>query len=196
MRRLLVGYLAGVGAGSVIGVAFGSSRLLRLTFRPVAVFFRAVPPVVLLPVALLLFGSGDAEKIFLIAFMCVWPILLNAEDGVAGIDATVRDAARAYGIRGWRRLWYVTLPAILPRVFAGMRISLSFAVLLLVVAELYGSLNGVGHVVQVEANSYDIAQMWSGVLMLGLIGYVLNMILLWAEHHVIRWHQMRRRDAA
>jgi ABC-type nitrate/sulfonate/bicarbonate transport system permease component len=192
LERLGVGYAIAVIVGAGLGFVFGTTRLARLMFRPVTVFFRSVPPIGLLPVAIALFGTGDHEKYFVIAFTCVWPILLNTEDGVADIDPTIKDSARAYGVTGPRYFVDVLLPATLPRIFAGMRTSLAFAVLLLVVAELVGSTNGIGYTLLIATNSYEMSKMWASVLLLGALGYTLNLLLVTVERRTIRWHHARR----
>jgi ABC-type nitrate/sulfonate/bicarbonate transport system permease component len=191
LRRLALGFGAAVLIGATLGFVFGAFPVLRMMFRPVTVFFRSIPPVTLIPIALLLFGISDQQKVFVIAFMCIWPILLNTEDGVAEIDPTARDSARAYGVSGPSYFWNVMLPATLPRIFAGMRTALAFALLLLVIAELVGSTEGLGFQVQLAATSYAMANMWAGVLMLGVLGYVLNLLLELTERRTIKWHYAR-----
>jgi ABC-type nitrate/sulfonate/bicarbonate transport system permease component len=187
LERLFGGYAIGVVLGVVIGVVFGVSRRIRLMFRPVAAFLRSVPPPVLIPPAIVLLGIGGAEKIAIIAFVCLWPVALNTEDGVVGIDPTILDTARSYNIKGIDRLRLVVLPAVAPRIFAGMRFSLSISVTMLVVAEMIASSNGVGFFVLNAEQSYSIPQMWAGILLLGLLGYLLNVALYAVERRVLRW---------
>jgi ABC-type nitrate/sulfonate/bicarbonate transport system permease component len=141
---------------------------------------------------LLVFGIGDTAKVFLIVLGCVWPILLGTIDGVSGIDPVTGDTARAYGIAGPRRLFGITLPAASPQIVAGMRTSLSLAVILMVVSEMVGSTDGVGHFIVEAQRSFAITDMWSGILLLALIGYVLNLAFELGERRVLRWHRMRR----
>jgi ABC-type nitrate/sulfonate/bicarbonate transport system permease component len=188
LERLFAGYLIGVAAGVLAGILFGTSTIFRMLFRPFAAFLRSVPPPVLIPPAIVLLGIGGSEKIAIIAFVCMWPIALNTEDGMLGIDPTVLDTARAYSITGLRRLRLVVLPAVAPRIFVGMRFSLSLAVTMLVVAEMIASSNGVGFFVLSAEQSFSIPQMWAGILMLGLLGYGLNLGLSIIERRVIGWH--------
>ena len=121
----------GAGFGIAVVVAIGAGLLLGLSPRarraaaPIVEFLRAIPPPALLPFAILVIGVGDSMKVFIIAFVCVWPILLNTIDGVMGVDPTLKDTTRVYGISGRERLWRVMLPAASPQIFAGMRTSLS-----------------------------------------------------------------------
>lgn len=177
--------LIGVGAG----VALGRSRRLRTAMAPLLEFLRNIPPPALVPFALLVFGIGESEKVFLIVLGCVWPILLATIDGVAEIDPVTRDTARAYGVGGARGLCYVVLPAAAPRIAAGMRTSLSLAVILMVVSEMVGSTDGIGYFIVEAQRSFAIADMWSGILVLALLGYALNAGFSLVERRALRWHR-------
>ena len=173
-------------------IALGASRWLRLLFDPVINFLRATPPPALLPLFIVICGIGSLMKIIVVFFVCVWPIMLNTTDGMDGIDPTLLDTARSYGITGWERMRSVVLPAIAPRVFAGLRISLSLAVLILIVAEMVASSNGIGYFVLQAQQSFAIPQMWAGTVLLGLLGWGLNAAFGLAERRVLRWHVSMR----
>ncbi|MDP2710461.1 MAG: ABC transporter permease [Solirubrobacteraceae bacterium] len=190
--RLATGYGAAVVVGVAGGVLLGLSPALRMMAQPTVSFLRSMPAVALIPPTIVLFGIDTTQKAFVIAFMCCWPILLNTADGVAELDGTVRSTARAYGIRGLDRLRFVVLPAAAPRIFAGMRMSLSWALLLLVVSEMIGSTNGVGHFIIQAQFSFALDNMWAGILLLGMMGYVLNASLVMIERRVLRWHVSTR----
>jgi ABC-type nitrate/sulfonate/bicarbonate transport system permease component len=195
LKRIALGFLLATVVGIGAGVALGSSRVTRTAFSPLLEFVRAIPPPALIPFVLLVFGIGDAAKIFLIALGCVWPIMLGTIDGVAGIDSVTRDTADVYGIKGPRRLYGVTLPAAGPQIAAGMRTSLSLAIILMVISEMVGSTNGIGNFIIEAQRSFAITEMWSGILLLALIGYLLNLAFELCERRVLRWHRMRRADA-
>ena len=134
-------------------------------------------------------------KVLIIAFACVWPILLNAIDGVAGVDAALLETARSYGVRPLDRLRYVIVPAALPQIFAGLRTSLSIAVIVMVVSEMVASTNGIGFFILESQSSFAIAEMWSGILLLGILGYVLNLTFTHIERRLLRWHRGARASA-
>ena len=156
--------------------------------RPVTTFLRSTPPPLLVPVAIALFGIGLGMKVFVIAFVCVWPIALNTEDGYVSLDPIVIETTRCYGLGFWKRLTRVVLPAISPRIFAGMRTSVAIAVLLLVIAEQLGSTDGIGWFVLYSQQGYNVRGMWAGIVMLGLLGIVATALLSLAERRVLRWH--------
>jgi ABC-type nitrate/sulfonate/bicarbonate transport system permease component len=190
--RLLFGYLIAVVVGVGGGIALGLSPVLRRVSAPIVEFLRAIPAPALLPFALLVLGVGNDSKIFVIAFVCLWPILLNAVDGVAGVDPTLVDTGRVYRIPASDRLRHVVLPAAAPQIFAGMRTSLSLALILMVISEMVASSNGIGYFVLQSQRSFAIPEMWSGIILLGLLGYAFNAVFLLIERRVLAWHRGAR----
>jgi len=193
--RLFCGYFIAVGVGVAGGIALGMSPVLRRVAAPIVEFLRAIPAPALLPFALLVLGVGNDSKIFVIAFVCLWPVLLNAVDGVAGVDPTLVDTGRVYRIPASDRLRYVVLPAAAPQIFAGMRTSLSLALILMVISEMVASSNGIGYFVLQSQRSFAIPEMWSGIILLGLLGYVFNAGFLLVERRVLAWYRGSRAGA-
>jgi ABC-type nitrate/sulfonate/bicarbonate transport system permease component len=191
----------GLGFAIAVVVAVGAGLLLGLSPRarrgaaPIVDFLRAIPPPALLPFAILVVGVGDSMKVAIIAFVCVWPILLNTVDGVTGVDPTLRDTTRVYGVSRRDRLWRVMLPAASPQIFAGLRTSLSLALILMVISEMVASTNGIGYFVLQQQRTFAIPEMWSGILLLGILGYTLNGALVLIERRVLRWHRGARASA-
>lgn len=192
LRRIALGYSLAVLGALVVGVPLGLSPTARRMATPVVEFLRAIPPPALIPFAIVVIGVGDDMKIFIIAFVSTWPVLLNTIDGIGGIDPTLLDTARAYGIRGRERLRRIIIPAAMPQVFAGMRTALSLAVLLMVISEMVASTNGLGFFVLQAQRSFAIPEMWSGILLLGVLGYVLNLLFVLVERRVLAWHRGAR----
>ena len=190
--RMGLGYGMAVMVAVTVGVLLGLSRRARLAASPIVEFLRAIPPPALLPFAILVLGVGDSMKIFIIAFVCLWPILLNTIDGVTGVEPTLRETARVYGVGTTDRLWRVMMPAASPQIFAGMRTSLSLALILMVVSEMVASTNGIGYFVLQSQRSFAIPEMWSGIFVLGILGYTLNAVFVVIERRVLRWHRGAR----
>lgn len=189
LERLTLGFLAAVIVGVPLGLLIGmSSSWVRMYTRPVTTFLRSLPPPLMVPVAIALFAIGLTMKVFVISFVCIWPIALNTEDGYTSLDPTVLETARSYGIRSWDRIFKVVLPAVSPRIFAGLRTSIAIAVLMLVVAEQLGSSNGIGWFVLYSQQGYDVKGMWAGIVMLGLLGIAATGLLSLIERVVLRWH--------
>ncbi|WP_229663241.1 ABC transporter permease [Microbacterium album] len=192
LGRMFLGYAIAVVIAVVSGVALGLSVVARQAASPLVEFFRAIPPTALLPFAILVFGVGFEMKVFIIAFVCVWPVLLNTIDGVRAIDPVLRETVRVYRLSNVDQLRRIVLPAIAPQVFAGMRTSLSLAVILMVVSEMVASTNGIGYFVLQAQRSFDIAEMWSGILLLGIFGYLLNAVFIWIERRSLTWYRAIR----
>ncbi|GAB3490450.1 ABC transporter permease [Nocardiopsis coralliicola] len=192
LYRLLAGFAASALIGVALGMAAGSVRWVGRLVEPFAAFFRAVPAPALLPFAVALFGIGDQMKIFLIVTVCVWPILLNTTEGFAGADRTMVETARTLRVGRRRLLLEVLLPAALPRIMAGLRTALSLAVITMVISELVGSTNGIGFFVLQAQRSFALADMWSGIVLLGIIGYLLNLAFERLERRVVGWQHESR----
>jgi ABC-type nitrate/sulfonate/bicarbonate transport system permease component len=190
--RFALGFIVACVIGVVGGLALGRSVVLRMLTTPIVSFLRSTPAVALLPLAIVLIGIGTPMSVAIIAFVCCWPILLNTTDGVVELDPTLRATVKSYGIGGLDRLRLVVLPAISPRVLAGMRTSISLALLLLVVSEMIGNSNGIGNFIFQAQQTFAIADMWAGIALLGLLGYVVNTGFGAVERRLLRWHVSER----
>jgi ABC-type nitrate/sulfonate/bicarbonate transport system permease component len=195
LLRMGAGFAIAVMLGVAAGLVLGLAPRARRATSPLVEFLRAIPPPALLPFAILVIGVGDSMKIFIIALVCVFPILLNTIDGVTGVDPTLDDTARVYGISARDRMLRVVLPAASPQIFAGMRTSVSLALILMVISEMVASTNGIGYFVLQSQRSFAIPEMWSGILLLGILGYTLNGVFALIERRVLRWHRGARASA-
>jgi ABC-type nitrate/sulfonate/bicarbonate transport system permease component len=191
--RLLAGYGIAIVVSVALGVLIGTSRTVRATLEPVLEFFPAIPPPVLVPIFLLLLGIGDGMKIIVIAFGCMWPILLNTVEGVRAVDSVLSDTARTYRISGTARLRHLVLPAASPQIYAGLRQGLSVAIILMVISELFAATNGVGFAVVQAQRSFAIPETWAGMLLLGLLGFLLAMLFRIVENRQLAWYHGLRR---
>lgn len=189
LGRLLVGYLIAVLIGVGLGVAVGLSRTLRAVLEPVMEFFRAVPPPVLVPIIILFAGIGDGMKVLVIISGSVWPILLNSVEGVRSVDEVLRDTARSFRLGRRTQLMHLVLRGASPQIFAGARQALSIAIILMVISEMFAARNGLGFTVIQFQRSFAIPQMWSGIIMLGLIGVLLSLIFHVVEHQALAWYR-------
>jgi ABC-type nitrate/sulfonate/bicarbonate transport system permease component len=189
LLRLLAGWSVAIAVGVSLGTVIGLSARLAELIEPSAQFLRAIPPPALLPLFLVLFGIGDGMKVAMIAFGVVWPILVNTVDGVRSVDPLQLDTGRIYRIGLWDRLFRIILPSAAPKVFAGLRVSLSIAVILMVISEMVATLNGIGFTLVQAQTSFRTIDVWAGIVLLGSIGYVLNAALGVVEGRVLHWQQ-------
>jgi ABC-type nitrate/sulfonate/bicarbonate transport system permease component len=191
LARMLGAWAIAVVVGVTLGIALGRSPRALDYVGPLLAFFRAIPPPVLAPVFLLIFNLGTPMQVATIVFGVIWPVILNSVDGARSIDPTQRATARSFRLP--RRQWVlgVVLPAALPKIFAGLRVSLSLALILMVISELLGSTEGLGYQLNIAKNAFDFTAMWSVVVLLGVLGYLFNTILLAVERRVLRWQPGR-----
>lgn len=187
--RLAAGYALATVLGVGLGVAIGRFRRLRETVEPVLEFARAIPPPVMIPILMVVAGIGNTMKVFVIVFGCIWPILLNTVEGVRGIDEVLVDTARSYRMRRTSQLRHVTLPAASPQIFAGLRQALSLAIILMVISEMFAASSGLGFTIVRFQRSFAMPEMWSGIILLGLLGFVLSLLFRAAEARALHWYE-------
>ena len=190
LERVLVGFAIATVLGVGLGIPLGLSRWGRAFAMPHVEYWRAMPPPALLPISIvLLHDIGNVQKISFIAFFCLFPILLNTMDGVRSIDPTLVETARSYNIARRERIRRIVVPAALQQIAAGMRTSLSLAVIIMVLAEWFSSTSGVGYVLLDAKNTLQMGPMWAAILLIGLLGYLLNVAFLLVERRVLAWHR-------
>jgi ABC-type nitrate/sulfonate/bicarbonate transport system permease component len=188
LLRLAIGYATALVLGIVIGMPIGASPRLRAVVEPVLEFLRAIPPPVLVPVLMLMAGIGNTMKILVIISGCLWPILLNTVEGVRAVDEVLTDTCRSYRIRGRLRVWHLMVRSASPQIVAGARQALSIGIILMVISEMFAASSGIGFTVIQFKDGFRIPQMWTGVILLGLIGVVLALLFRLAERHVLGWY--------
>jgi len=188
LGRLAVGIVLAVAIGVAAGTLIGLVRWLRELLEPTLEFFRAVPPPVLIPIIAVLVGANDAMKVVVIVAGAVWPVLLNTIEGVRATDSVMTETARSFALTPAERLRFLVLPAASPRIMTGVRQCLSIALILMVISEMFFSSSGLGFKIVYFQRNYLIAEMWSGIVLLGLIGVLLAVIFGFVERRVLRWY--------
>lgn len=189
MYRVALGLCIGVGAGTVVGLAIGYFRGLDPWVRPVVEFHRSIPAAAVLPGALLLLGATDTMRVSIIAFGCAFPALLAAIDGARRVDELMLDTARMSGLSRPQTLVQVVVPAALPQIFAGIRISLGLALIMMVISELIAADSGLGFYILRNQRLFRTADVYAGVLVIGTIGWLFTAAVLQVEKRLLRWHK-------
>lgn len=190
----VIGMVLGAGFAVVIGSLLGLSRFAYRSAIPVIEFFKTIPVIAILPIALLLFGATLTMKYTLISFGVFWPLTVQVIYGVRSIDPTVRDTATVLQIRGVRRFFVVILPSAAPFIATGLRVSAAVALILDVVAELIGGGSGVGLQILNSENAGPTAYplMYGYIVVAGLLGVALAGSFSLAERRVLHWHETQR----
>jgi ABC-type nitrate/sulfonate/bicarbonate transport system permease component len=174
------------------GLALGASDLAYRMSRFTIDFLRTIPPVALIPLALLLYGATQTMALVLIVFGSVWPVLLQSMYGVHQVDPVARDVAHAYQFRRRETIWGVVLPSAAPFVATGIRIAATMSLLLAVGAELIGDAPGLGQSISVAEQNGQVPQMYAYIVVSAVLGVLINLALLRLERRTLRWHAAHR----
>nr|WP_211489933.1 ABC transporter permease [Georgenia thermotolerans] len=188
LYRLVIGYLIALVLGVGVGTAIGLSPRLRAFAEPALEFFRAIPPPVMIPIIMLFLGIFTTMKVFVIATGAVWPILLNTVEGVRGVDDVLRDTSSVYRLRPATKLRTLVLRGASPQIVTGARQALSIAIILMVISEMFAASNGLGFTIVQFQRSFAIPEMWTGIILLGLVGVILSLIFRAIERPVLAWY--------
>jgi ABC-type nitrate/sulfonate/bicarbonate transport system permease component len=186
LGRMLGAWAVAVAIAVAVGLVLGRSRTGMAYAGGTLNFLRAIPPPLWIAPFLVTVGL-DAMPTGTIIFGAIWPILLNTVDGARTVDGTKVDTARAFRLSKTQWILGVVLPSALPKIFAGLRLSLSMALILMVVSELQGSSYGIGYQLVVAQFDYKMPEMWAWILLLSVLGYVFNTVLLIGERRALRW---------
>lgn len=187
--RVGPGLMYGALAGITFGILLARINWMYELFFPVFQFLRAIPSSAKIPMFMALLGITEVEKISVIAVGVALPLMMNVMDGVKNIDPTLESMAEVYKISRWDRLWGIIIPSAGPQTFAGLRVATMVALIVLTLAELTGASSGIGYYISYASSNFKPLDMWSGVLLLGALGYVLNLLLTVIEHRALRWQR-------
>ena len=196
----LQGWALGLGIAAVaaipIGMLLGSSRVSYRALRAVIEFLRPIPSVALIPLAVLVYGTGLQSKVFLAVYAAFWPILVQAIYGVQDVDPVATDTARAFGLGRVQRLVRVTLPSSAAYIATGLRISSAVALILAVTAELVIGSPGLGREINIARQGGATDLMYAMIIVTGLLGWALNAVFVAIERRVLHWHPSQRGASA
>jgi len=185
--RMFAGWLAACAVGIALGAAIASSSLARKLLQPSAEFLRPLPASAVLPPAILVLGLSDAMIVFVVAFGCVWPILLGAIQGFRSLEPRLVEVSRLMNFSPWKKAWAFQLPSALPDIFAGMRVSIAIALIVTVASEMLSSQPGIGYLMLVAARAFRSADIFAGIIVLGALGFATNYGIQRLEDHLLRW---------
>jgi ABC-type nitrate/sulfonate/bicarbonate transport system permease component len=189
VERMAYGWALASGIGIALGALIGISPALRAWLQPMLEMIRPLPASAIVPVAIALIGLSPAMVLIVIAFGAVWPVLLATVHGFASMEPRLHEVSRVLRLSPLAFVFKIGLPNALPDALAGMRISLTVSLILAIVGEMLASQDGLGQAILQAARSFRSAELFAGVVLLGLIGFVSNALLSWAEHRALRWKQ-------
>ncbi|HVO88959.1 MAG TPA: ABC transporter permease [Casimicrobiaceae bacterium] len=186
---VLMGFVIAVGTGVPLGLLMGLNRLADAFFNPVFQLLRPIAPIAWIPLTILWFGLGTPAKLFVIWLASFAPALINTYTGVRNIDPVVLAAARVHGAGAREMLFDVVLPAALPTIFTGLRLSLQACWMVLVAAELVGSITGLGHIMIIATRDLNPGMIFIGMVSVAVLGVLLTLVLALVERMAIPWRQ-------
>jgi ABC-type nitrate/sulfonate/bicarbonate transport system permease component len=194
--QTLQGWALGLGIAIVLavpaGMIVGSSRMLYRALRVPIEFLRPIPSVALIPLAVLVYGTGLQSKVFLAAFASFWPLFIQTLYGMQDVDPVLNDTAKSFGLSRFERVRRITLPSAVPYIATGIRISSAVALILSVTAELVIGAAGLGRSISVAQAGGAVDLMYALIIATGVLGWLLNIAATRGERRVLHWHPSQR----
>ena len=186
------GFLIAAVLAVPAGLVIAANRLVFRSTRLLIDFLRPIPPVAVLPLAVLLMGTGTEMKIYLVAFSAVFPILFQTMYGVQDVDPVTRDTTRAYGLSNWQQYRHVVLPSATPYIATGLRLAATIALVVTVATELIVGSSGLGYGINQVRYADDVPAMYALIFVTGLIGWLITIGFSALEKRVLHWHHSHR----
>jgi len=191
LGRIAIGFLIGAVPGLVLGLAMGLSRYLRAALNPMVGALYPIPKSAILPLLILVFGTGEASKYAIVASGVFFLVLLNTVAGVLSIEPVYLDVGRNFGAGRLQTFLTVALPGALPLVFTGIRLAWGTALILIVVGEIFVSRSGLGYLINNSYQTFQVEKMYAGLIVLSAIGYLSFLLLDELQRWLIPWRGAR-----
>jgi NitT/TauT family transport system permease protein len=189
LRRVLLGFCLGVALAVPVGFLMGWYRLARGLIEPFVQFFRMIPPLAIIPLAIVTMGIGETPKVFVIFLAAFLSSVVATFQGVVSVDKTLINAARVLGAGDATIFRRVIVPASMPFILVGMRIGLGAAWATVVAAELIAAQSGLGFRMQQAQLYYDLATIFVSLIAIGVLGLTMDRLLLALENRLTRWQE-------
>ena len=184
---LAVGFSLAIMTGLAVGIAMGTFPTLRRILDPYVNAFYAMPTVALVPLVIIWLGLGFEAKVFLTWLVSVFPVIINAQIGVANVPPAFIETARAFGCNRWQVFRRVVLYAAVPFFIAGVRLGLGRALVGVVVAEMFTALAGLGYMVVFYGNTFRTAELFVPIVVLAALSIAITNVIYRIEHRIAPW---------
>lgn len=192
MARVLQGFTVAALAGVAVGLAAGTWRALDRLVEPMIELLRPIPPLAFLPMMVLWFGIGETSKIAFIAYAAFFPVFTTTVEGIKHVDPLLLRAASSLGATRLELFRHVVLPAALPAIITGLRLGFGLSFFVIVAAEFIAADSGLGYMINDARTFFMVSQMLLGAVVIGLIGFLFNILLRALENRLLRWRQATR----
>jgi ABC-type nitrate/sulfonate/bicarbonate transport system permease component len=188
---MALGWLLASLLGIMLGALIGSSARARAYLGPMLELMRPLPASAIMPLAISLLGLSERMVLAVIAFGALWPMLLATVHGFAAVEPRLYEVSRALGLSKLEQIYKISLPSSMPDILSGMRLGLTVALILAVVGEMLAGQEGLGNHILLAARSFRAADLYAGVILLGVTGYFTALLLGAVEARALRWRPSR-----
>jgi len=192
LGRMLVGWLLAAVVALVLAIAITSDARMAALVSPVLEFIRPLPASALIPLAVLMLGLSSQMIVAVIVFGSIWPLLLNAIAGLQSTDGRLKELSRSLQFGRLQTLWKFSLPGALASIVAGLKLGLTLALILCIVAEMISLNGGIGAQILLASRNFRSADLFAGIILVGAIGYVFNLLIELGERRLLRWRGAAR----
>jgi len=192
VSRMLGGFVLGAIPGVLLGIAMGLSPLLRQLLQPAIAAIYPIPKVALFPLIMLIFGLGETSKWVIVGVAVFFQVLMSTLAGVVNIERVYLDVAADFRARRWQAYRTIALPAALPYIFTGFQLGLGMALIVVVIAENFGTQHGLGYVIWHSWQIFEVRDMYVALIVVAMLGYASQLVLGRIERAVIPWRRPMR----
>ncbi|MCD8349090.1 MAG: ABC transporter permease [Planctomycetaceae bacterium] len=189
LGRVLAGFIIGSALGVTVGLIMGWSRVAEAIMAPLYRIIRPIPPIAWIPISIIWFGLGESAKIFLIFLASFANVTLNAWSGARNVDRQLIGAAKMLGANQRQIFFSIVLPSSVPQIFAGLQVAMSSSWSTVLAAEMVRSSEGLGWMIVTGMNNNDIVQILTGIVAIGVVGFLLANIMRNLEAVLCRWNK-------
>ncbi len=184
---LFEGFAIGAAAGVALGVLMARVRTAYVILEPIVELLRPIPIVAIIPLLILFVGIGNELKVVAVIVAALVPVLLSTIAGVASVAPTMRETGATFGLNGLEATWEVYLPSALPSIFVGMRTALSLSIVVAVLTQMLAGNTGIGYLIETAQQTLDVDTIYALVLTLGVLGYLVNLLVILIQHVSVPW---------
>jgi NitT/TauT family transport system permease protein len=194
LSRAGAGFVLAALVGVPFAAAMARSTIICNLFEPIFFFGYPVPKIALFPVFTYIFGIGSPSKVAFAFLECLYPIVVTAYQGFRSIANPLIWSAENMGASHTTVLRRVILPAAMPSIFTGLRIALPISIIVIVLTEMIGDSKGLGYYIAVSGTRFEFANVYAGILVIGVCGFVLDRAMLLARRSIVHWEGGARDD--
>ncbi|GAB7522840.1 ABC transporter permease [Paraburkholderia sp. 2C] len=187
LHRLLIGFVAGGVPALALGILMGVYRPIRLAIEPLVAATYPIPKSAILPLILLIFGLGESSKIVMVAIGAFYPIVINTSAGVREISSIYFDVGKNFNAGRWDTFRTIALPGALPFIMTGAKLGAGLSLILIAIAEMMGAKKGLGYMIWSAWETFEVEQMYVGLFVIALIGFLITILFDELERRVIPW---------